>query len=107
MNDQEILDTFYTKIKVVTKNEKIYLSMSAEELKGKAFDFDIEVAGKKVSAGKRVNAKVALDHSKQKNGLIHVEFEDFIGQTLGQDIIDKETGEILYCLLYTSDAADE
>ena len=96
MNDQEILDTFYTKIKVVTKNGKIYLSMSAEELKGKAFDFDIDVAGKKVSAGKRVNAKVASDHSKQKNGLIHVEFEDFIGQTLGQDIIDKETGEILY-----------
>ena len=96
MNDQEILDTFYKKIKVVVKNGKIYLSISAEELKGKAFDFDIEVAGKKVSAGKRVNAKVASDHSKQKNGLIHVEFEDFIGQTLGQDIIDKETGEILY-----------
>ena len=122
MNDQEILDTFYKKIKVVVKNGKIYLSISAEELKGKAFDFDIEVAGKKVSAGKRVNAKVASDHSKQKNGLIHVEFEDFIGQTLGQDIIDKETGEILYetntlfdksslkkilCLLYTSDAADD
>ena len=96
MNDQEILDTFYKKIKVVVKNGKIYLSISPEELKGKAFDFDIEVAGKKVSAGKRVNAKVASDHSKQKNGLIHVEFEDFIGQTLGQDIIDKETGEILY-----------
>ena len=96
MNDQEILDTFYKKIKVVIKNGKIYLSISAEELKGKAFDFDIEVAGKKVSAGKRVNAKVASDHSKQKNDLIHIEFEDFIGQTLGQDIIDKETGEILY-----------
>ena len=96
MNDQEILDTFYKKIKVVVKNGKLYLSITAEELKGKAFDFDIEVAGKKVSAGKRVNAKVASDHSKQKNGLIHVEFDDFIGQTLGQDIIDKETGEILY-----------
>ena len=96
MNDQEILDTFYKKIKVVTKNGKIYLSITAEELKGKAFDFDIEVAGKKVVAGKRINAKVAADHSKQKNGLIHVEFDDFIGQTLGQDIVNKETGEILY-----------
>ena len=96
MNDQEILDTFYKKIKVVTKNGKIYLSVTAEELKGKAFDFDIEVSGKKVAAGKRINAKVAADHSKQKNGLIHVEFDDFIGQTLGQDIVNKETGEILY-----------
>ena len=96
MNDQEILDTFYNKIKVVTKNGKIYLSVTAEELKGKAFDFDLEVSGKKVVAGKRINAKVAADHSKQKNGLIHVEFDDFIGQTLGQDIVNKETGEILY-----------
>ena len=96
MSDQEILDTFYKKIKVVIKNGKIYLSTTAEELKGKAFDFDIEVSGKKVVAGKRINAKVATDHAKQKNGLIHVEFDDFIGQTLGQDIIDKETGEILY-----------
>ena len=96
MNDQEILDTFYKKIKVVTKNGKIYLSVTAEELKGKAFDFDIEVSGKKVAAGKRINAKVAADHLKQKNGLIHVEFDDFIGQTLGQDIVNKETGEILY-----------
>ena len=45
---------------------------------------------------KELIAKVAADHSKQKNGLIHVEFDDFIGQTLGQDIINKETGEILY-----------
>ena len=96
MNDQEILDTFYKKIKVATKNGKIYLSVTAEELKGKAFDFDIEVSGKKVVAGKRINAKVAADHSKQKDGLIHVEFDDFVGQTLGQDIVNKETGEILY-----------
>ena len=35
-----------------------------------------EVSGKKVVAGKRINAKVAADHSKQKNGLIHVDFDD-------------------------------
>ena len=96
MTDQEILDTFYKKINVVTKNGKIYLSITPDELKGKAFDFDIEVGGKKVASGKRINAKVAADHSKQKNGLIEVEFDDFIGQTLGQDIVNKETGEILY-----------
>ena len=94
MSDQEILDTFYEKIDVVTKNGKIYLSITPDELKGKAFDFDIEVGGKKVASGKRINAKVAADHSKQKNGLIEVEFDDFIGQTLGQEIVNKETGEI-------------
>ncbi len=96
MSDQEILDTFYEKIDVVVKNKKIYLSISPEQIKGKAFDFDMDIAGKKLSAGKRVNAKVAADHGKTKNGLIEIEFDDFIGQTLGEDIVNKETGEILH-----------
>ena len=96
MSDQEILDTFYEKIDVVVKNKKIYLSISPEQIKGKAFDFDMDIAGKKLSAGKRVNAKVAVDHGKTKNGLIEIEFDDFIGQTLGEDIVNKETGEILH-----------
>ena len=96
MSDQEILDTFYKKIDVEVKNGNIFLSLEADNLKGKAFDFDIEVAGKKVASGKRVNAKVAADHSKQKNKLIAVDYDAFMGQTLGEDIINKETGEIVF-----------
>ena len=96
MSDQEILDTFYKKIDVEVKNGNIFLSLEADDLKGKAFDFDIEVAGKKVASGKRVNAKVAADHSKQKNKLIGVDYDAFMGQTLGEDIINKETGEIVF-----------
>lgn len=96
MSDQEILDTFYKKIDVEVKNGNIFLSLDSDNLKGKAFDFDIEVAGKKVASGKRVNAKVAADHSKQKNKLIAVDYDAFMGQTLGEDIINKETGEIVF-----------
>ncbi|MBL6683436.1 MAG: DNA-directed RNA polymerase subunit beta [SAR86 cluster bacterium] len=96
MSDQEILDTFYNKIDVEVKNGNIFLSLGADDLQGKAFDFDIEVAGKKVASGKRVNAKVAADHSKQKNKLIAVDYDAFMGQTLGEDIINKETGEIVF-----------
>ena len=96
MSDQEILDTFYKKIDVEVKNGNIFLSLEADDLKGKAFDFDIEVAGKKVASGKRVNAKVAADHSKQKNKLIAVDYDAYMGQTLGEDIINKETGEIVF-----------
>jgi DNA-directed RNA polymerase subunit beta len=96
MSDQEILDTFYKKIDVEVKNGSIFLSLEADDLKGKAFDFDIEVAGKKVASGKRVNAKVAADHSKQKNKLIAVDYDAFMGQTLGEDIINRETGEIVF-----------
>ena len=94
MSDQEILDTFYKKIDVEVKNGNIFLSLESDNLKGKAFDFDIEVAGKKVASGKRVNAKVAADHSKQKNKLIAVDYDAFMGQTLGEEIINKETGEV-------------
>ena len=96
MSDQEILDTFYKKIDVEVKNGNIFLSLESDNLKGKAFDFDIEVAGKKVASGKRVNAKVAADHSKQKNKLIAVDYDAFMGQTLGEDIINRETGEIVF-----------
>ena len=96
MTDQEILDTFYKKIDVEVKNGNIFLSLEADDLKGKAFDFDIDVAGKKVASGKRVNAKVAADHSKQKNKLIAVDYDAFVGQALGEDIINKETGEIVF-----------
>lgn len=96
MSDQEILDTFYSKIDVEVKKGNIFLSLGADDLQGKAFDFDIEVAGKKVASGKRVNAKVAADHSKQKNKLIAVDYDAFMGQTLGEDIINKETGEIVF-----------
>ena len=96
MSDQEILDTFYKKIDVEVKNGNIFLSLESDNLKGKAFDFDIEVAGKKVASGKRVNAKVAADHSKQKNKLIAVDYDAFMGQTLGEDVINKETGEIVF-----------
>ena len=96
MTDQEILDTFYEKINVVIKNKKIFLSIDAESIKGKAFDFDVDISGKNVASGKRINAKVASDYSKQKNKLIEIDFDAFVGQTLGQDIVNKETGEILY-----------
>ncbi len=96
MTDQEILDTFYEKINIVIKDKRIYLSIDSKDLKGKAFDFDLEIAGKNIASGKRINAKAVSDYEKQKNKLIEVEFDAFVGQTLGEDIIDKETGEILY-----------
>ena len=74
MTDQEILDTFYEKINVVLKNKKIFLSLDEKNIKGKAFDFDLEIAGKNVVSGKRINAKVANDYEKQKEKLIEVEF---------------------------------
>ena len=49
-----------------------------------------------VTSGKRVNAKVVNDYTKQKNKSLSVEQEEFVGQILAEDIVDKETGEIIY-----------
>ena len=96
MTDKEILESFYETLDVSVKDKQISLDISPENLRGKAFDFSFEVGGNTVTSGKRVNAKVVNDYSKQKNKSLSVEQEEFVGQILAEDIVDKETGEIVY-----------
>tara|TARA_B100001057_G_scaffold62453_1_gene55925 strand:+ start:3163 stop:7155 length:3993 start_codon:yes stop_codon:yes gene_type:complete len=96
MTDKDILESFYKFLDIKIKNSDVHLDISPEELKGKAFDFSIEVAGKEVISGKRINAKVVADFSKQKSKIIKVNSDEFIGQILAEDIVDTATGEILF-----------
>ena len=96
MTDKDILESFYEFLDIKIKNSDVHLDISPEELKGKAFDFSIEVAGKEVISGKRINAKVVADFSKQKSKIIKVNSDEFIGQILAEDIVDTATGEILF-----------
>ena len=96
MTDKEILESFYETLDVSVKDKQISLDITPENLRGKAFDFSFEVGGNTVTSGKRVNAKVVNDYSKQKNKSLSVEQEEFVGQILAEDIVDKETGEIVY-----------
>ena len=77
------------------KNKKIYLNVDPENFKGKAFDFDLKVGNLEVISGKRINAKVANELEKQKNKSLEIDFDNFIDQTVAEDIIDKESGEVL------------
>ena len=72
-----------------------YLDISPDELKAKAFDFSIEVAGKQIMSGKRINAKVVADFSKQKSKGIKVDSDEFIGQILAEDIVDTRAATSL------------
>ena len=96
MSDNEILSSFYEFLNINIKNGDVYLDISPDQLKAKAFDFSIEVAGKQIMSGKRINAKVVADFSKQKSKGIKVDSDEFIGQILAEDIVDTTTGEILY-----------
>ncbi len=60
-----------------------------------AFDFDLKVGNLEVISGKRINAKVANELEKQKNKSLEIDFDNFIDQTVAEDIIDKESGEVL------------
>ncbi|MEC7809479.1 MAG: DNA-directed RNA polymerase subunit beta, partial [Pseudomonadota bacterium] len=95
LSDIEILNAFYESLDVEIKNKKIYLNVDPENFKGKAFDFDLKVGNLEVVSGKRINAKVANELEKQKNKSLEIDFDNFIDQTIAEDIIDKESGEVL------------
>ena len=94
MTDEEILSSFYESIPAIYENEKFFLNITKENLKGKAFDFPIKIGTMSIVAGKRINAKIIQDFEKLKSPKIEIEKEDFIGQVFAKDIVNKETGEI-------------
>ncbi len=94
MTDEEILSSFYESMPVIYENEKFFLNITKENLKGKAFDFPIKIGTTSIVAGKRINAKIIQDFEKLKSPKIEIEKEDFIGQVFAKDIVNKETGEI-------------
>ena len=95
LSDIEILNAFYESLDVEINNKKIYLNVDPKNFKGKAFDFDLKVGNLEVVSGKRINAKVANELEKQKNKSLEIDFDNFIDQTIAEDIIDKESGEVL------------
>ncbi len=94
MTDEEILSSFYESMPVIYENEKFFLNIAKENLKGKAFDFPIKIGTMSIVAGKRINAKIIQDFEKLKSPKIEIEKEDFIGQVFAKDVVNKETGEI-------------
>ena len=94
MTDEEILSSFYESMPVIYENEKFFLNITKENLKGKAFDFPIKIGNMSIVAGKRINAKIIQDFGKLKSPKIEIEKEDFIGQVFAKDVVNKDTGEI-------------
>ena len=51
MTDEEILSSFYESIPAIYENEKFFLNITKENLKGKAFDFPIKIGTMSIVAG--------------------------------------------------------
>ncbi|MDT8399429.1 MAG: DNA-directed RNA polymerase subunit beta [Pseudomonadales bacterium] len=97
-NTQEILGMFYeNNVYHVAKNGTISIELVPARLRGNVLNFAI--TNKKdviVEAGRRITAKHIREMEKAKINKLEVPGEFVLGNALAKDIIDGETGEILF-----------
>jgi len=97
LNDEEILETFYEKIKIKSSDRGWQMTFVRDKWRGTAPNADLvdaatgEVVAK---AGEKITARRARD--MEANGLeeVLVSMEELAGQYLAEDIVDMETGRI-------------
>ncbi|RUM82276.1 MAG: DNA-directed RNA polymerase subunit beta, partial [Candidatus Thioglobus sp.] len=92
-----ILDTFFEKINVKLKAKSCDVGLSPAKLRGVIAEFDIK-SGKDVivEKGRRITAKHAKMLEKAGVKSINAPLEYLLDKVISQDLIDKETGEILF-----------
>ena len=96
LTDKEIIDVFFEKDKYRLSKKEIKIEINLDHLKGSVADFDINVGNKTIVAkGKRVNALHIKQIKDTKNKYLKLSFEDLEDKILADDLIDKETGELL------------
>ncbi len=96
LNDKEIIDIFFETDRYLVSKKEIKIEINLEHLKGSVAGFDINVGRKTiVGKGKRVNALHIKQIKEAKNKYLKLTFEDLEEKILADDLIDKETGELL------------
>tara|TARA_Y100001935_G_scaffold39660_1_gene31822 strand:+ start:3673 stop:7818 length:4146 start_codon:yes stop_codon:yes gene_type:complete len=92
----EILDLFFEKDTFAFNKKKIELSLVPSRLRGETATFDVKA--KKtivVEAGKRITARHIKQLEKANVKKLEVPKDYLIGKTLADNVIDKDTGELL------------
>ena len=94
---EEILAMFFETDTVTINKDSISVDLIPERLRGQSFNFDIVGAKGKVivEAGRRVTARHIREMEKQGLTKLVVPDEFLVGKALYNDIVDKETGEVL------------
>ncbi|VAW40731.1 DNA-directed RNA polymerase beta subunit [hydrothermal vent metagenome] len=93
---EEILDLFFEKIGITLKKTGASMKLVPQQLKGEVFDFDIK-EGKKiiVPGGKRITTRHEKLLAKSSLKLIALEDSYLLGKIIANQIINKETGEVI------------
>ena len=95
-NTRDIIDLFYTKNIVTIEKDQFFLKQSLEDFKGNIASFDIMHKRKTIVAkGKRINIKHIALFKKSKMKGFNIPTEYLLGKRIGEDIIDKKTGELI------------
>ncbi|HIM54981.1 MAG TPA: DNA-directed RNA polymerase subunit beta [Gammaproteobacteria bacterium] len=92
-----ILDTFFEKISVKLKAKSCDIGLSPAKLRGVIAEFDIKSGNDiVVEKGRRITAKHVkiLETANVKS--INAPLEYLLDKVISQDLVDKETGEILF-----------
>jgi len=96
LNSSEILSTFFEKTSVKLKAKSCDVDMAPSRLRGTIAEVDI-IAKKNiiVSVGRRITAKHVIAMEKAGIKSINTPHEYLLSKVIANDIIDKDTGEIV------------
>ena len=99
MNDQQILDTYYDKVKVRIKNKKYAHEFDSIFYEGSKLTEDMidDDSGEVLApAGKKPTGRVLRKLAETKGLWIRQSEEQLIGRYLATEMVDKDTGEVLF-----------
>ena len=97
MGTEEILSEFYEEDVFTLDKDSVKAALVPERLRGETLSVDIKVKSKVyVEAGKRITARHIKELTGSKASEITLADEFLIGKVLSKDIINKETGEIIF-----------
>ena len=94
---QEILSMFFDTHKIKLTKKGYELALTPEHLRGEIAAFDIEVKGEVlVEAGRRITMRHVRQLEAAKLKTLVVPEEYFLGKVIAHDIVDEETGELVF-----------
>ena len=94
---QEILSMFFDTHKIKVTKKGFELALIPEHLRGEIAAFDIEIKGEVlVEAGRRITMRHVRQLEQAKLKTLVVPQEYFVGKVIAHDIVDEETGELIF-----------
>ncbi len=94
---QKILSIFFDTHKIKVSKKGYELALTPEHLRGEIAAFDIEIKGEVlVEAGRRITMRHVRQLEEAKLKTLVVPQEYFMGKVIAHDIVDKETGELIF-----------